>query len=147
MKISVKSFNRIFALLCVLVLVSACADSGSDATDPGAVLLTCNAPLVINDAGSSCVVAPPISCPIGLVPNEANDACVAPVDESLPEPSVKAGPNQAIVFYNRPDGEYDGYDLHIWNNGQCDAYTDAQMEGITWPSGVQNRPYPYNGRR
>ena len=143
MKNSAKSFNRIFALLCVSVLISACGNV-SEETKSGALLLTCNAPLVINDAGSSCVEAPPKSCPVGLVPNEANDACVAPVDESLPEPSVTAGPNQAIVFYNRPDGEYDGYDLHIWNNGQCDAYTDAQMEGITWTSGVQIAGYDSN---
>ena len=121
MNISAKSFNRVFALLCVLVLFSACSSSGEGETDSGDVLLVCNAPLVINEAGNSCVEAPPTSCPIGLVPNEANDACVAPVDESLPAPSVMAADNQAIVFYNRPDGEYDGYELHIWNNGQCDA--------------------------
>jgi pullulanase len=143
MNISAKSFNRIFALLSVLVLISACG-GGSDDTDSGAELLTCSAPLVVNDTGTSCVVAPPISCPIGLVPNESNDACVAPVDDSLPAPSIAAAENQAIVFYNRPDGEYDGYELHIWNNGQCDAYTDAQMEGITWTSGVVIAGYDSN---
>ena len=135
MKNSAKSFNRIFALLCVSVLISACGNV-SEETKSGALLLTCDAPLVINGAGNSCVVAPPIACPVGLVPNDANDACVAPVDDSLPAPSVMAGDNQAIIFYNRPDGEYDGYELHIWNNGQCDAYSDEQMEGITWTSGV-----------
>jgi pullulanase len=144
MNISAKTFNRVFALLCALVLVSACSNSGSGETDPGAVLLTCNSPLVVNGAGTSCVEAPPISCPVGLVPNATNDACVAPVDESLPEPSVTAAANQAIIFYNRPDGEYDGYELHIWNNGQCDAYTDAQMEGITWTSGVVISGYDTN---
>ena len=144
MNISAKSSIRIFALLSALVLVSACGDSGSDATDSGTVLLTCNSPLVINDAGTSCVEAPPISCPVGLVPNETNDACVAPVDESLPEPSVTAAENQAIIFYNRPDGIYDGYELHIWNNGQCDSYSDAQMEGITWTSGVPIAGYDSN---
>ena len=96
MKISAKSFNLVFALLCISFLVSACG-GGSDGTDAGAELLTCDAPLVINDAGTSCVVAPPISCPVGLVPNATNDACVAPVDESLPEPSILAAENQAIA--------------------------------------------------
>lgn len=143
MNISAKSFKCVFALLWVSVLVSACS-SGEDATDSGAALMTCNAPLVINGAGTACVEPPPISCPVGLVPNETNDACVAPVNDNLPDPSVVAGPNQAILFYNRPDGEYDGYELHIWNNGQCDAYTDAQMEGITWTSGAVIAGYDDN---
>ena len=144
MKISTKSFKRVIALLYVSVLVSACSGSGGDETDPGATLMTCSAPLVINGAGTSCVEAPPISCPVGLVPNPSNDGCVAPVDNSLPATAITAGPNQAILFYNRPDGVYDGWDLHIWNNGQCDAYSDAQMEGITWTSGVQIADYDSN---
>ena len=143
MKISAKSFKRIFALLFVSALVTACG-RGEDGTDTGAVLMTCNAPLVVNGAGNACVDPPPIACPIGLVPNDTNDACVAPVDESLPDPSVMAGPNQAVLFYNRPDGVYDGYELHIWNNGQCDAYTDDQMEGITWTSGAVIAGYDGN---
>ncbi|MHC5112500.1 MAG: pullulanase-associated domain-containing protein, partial [Planctomycetota bacterium] len=143
MKISAKSFNLVFALLCISFLVSACG-GGSDETDPGAELLTCAAPLVINEAGNSCVVAPPIVCPTGLVPNATNDACVAPVDPSLPAPSVMAAENQAIIFYNRPDGDYEGWELHIWNNGQCDAYSDAQMEGIAWTSGVPITGYDPN---
>ena len=43
MNISAKSFKCIFALLYVSVLVSACS-SGEDETDPGAILMTCNAP-------------------------------------------------------------------------------------------------------
>ena len=143
MNISTKSFKCVIALLFVSVLVSACG-GGSEETDSGVVLMTCDAPLVINEGGNACVEPPPISCPVGLVPNETNDACVAPVDDSLPAPSVTAGDNQAIVFYNRADGEYDGYELHIWNNGQCDAYSDAQMEGISWTAGVVIAGYDSN---
>ena len=143
MNISAKSFKYAFALLCVSVLVSACG-GGEDGTDAGAVLMTCNAPLVPDATGAACVQPPPIACPVGLVPNATNDACVAPVNNNLPDPSVMAGPNQAVLFYNRPDGVYDGYELHIWNNGQCDAYSDAQMEGITWTSGVLIADYDTN---
>ena len=66
------------------------------------------------------------------------------MNNNLPDPVVFAGPNEAILFYNRPDGIYDGYELHIWNNGQCDAYTDEQMEGIAWTSGVVIEGYDPN---
>lgn len=143
MNISAKSIKYAFALLCVSVLVSACS-GGKEDTDAGEVLMTCNAPLVPNAAGTACVEPPPIACPVGLVPNDTNDACVAPVNNNLPDPSVQAGPLEAILFYNRPDGEYDGWELHIWNNGQCDAYTDDQMNGITWTSGAQIAGYDSN---
>ena len=143
MNISAKSFMYVFALLWMSVLISACS-GGEDSTDSGAVLMTCNAPLVVNETGTACVNPPPIACPVGLVPNATNDACVAPVNNNLPDPVVFAGPNEAILFYNRPDGDYDGYELHIWNNGQCDAYTDEQMEGITWTSGAVIAGYDGN---
>lgn len=115
------------------LVLSACGGGG---TDSGEELFTCNSPLVIDETGTSCVEPPPLQCPGSLVPNEANNACVPPVDPSLPPPSITPEVNQALIFYNRPDGNYEGWTLHVWNNGQCDAYTEEQAN-ITWTAGVQ----------
>ena len=58
------------------------------------------------------------------------------VDPNLPAPVLYASENKAVLYYNRPDGEYDDWKLHIWNGGLCDSYTDEQMDGVTWGNGV-----------
>lgn len=127
---------KIGVALLPLVLSACGGGGGSSDTAPGQKLLTCNAPLVINASGTACVEPEPISCPVGQQPNEFNDGCVPFVDESLPPPSVTAGENQAILFYNREDATYDNWKLHIWNGGSCDAYADEQVAGFTWGDGV-----------
>lgn len=57
-------------------------------------------------------------------------------DAALPEPSVVAGDNQLVIFYNRPDANYDGWILHLWNNNECDSYADfASDAGTDWSTG------------
>lgn len=130
------SLKYVFVLSTVLL--TACGGGGITGgdTQPGKQLLTCNSPLVINATGDACVEPEPISCPVGQQPNEFNDGCVPFVDESLPQPTVVAGTNQAVLFYNRPDASYDDWKLHIWNSTACDAYSDAQMANVTWSDGV-----------
>jgi len=54
----------------------------------------------------------------------------------LPEPVVTAAENQLVIFYNRPDANYDGWILHLWNNDNCDAYADFDGNGGTdWNTG------------
>lgn len=54
----------------------------------------------------------------------------------LPEPVVTADENQLVVFYNRPDADYDGWILHLWNDDSCDAYADfASGAGTEWNTG------------
>jgi pullulanase len=59
-----------------------------------------------------------------------------PVVDTLPAPSVTAADNQLLVFYNRPDNDYDGWVLHLWNNESCNAYADfGAKEGTDWQIG------------
>jgi len=58
------------------------------------------------------------------------------VNVVLPEPIVTAAENQLVIFYNRPDGNYEGWILHLWNNDSCDAYADFDSNGGTdWNTG------------
>ena len=46
----------------------------------------------------------------------------------LPEPAVIAGENELVVFYNRPDGNYTGWGLHLWADTTCTAYDGPALE-------------------
>jgi len=67
--------------------------------------------------------------------NATNEQSVD-VSVVLPEPVVTAAENQLVIFYNRPDANYDGWILHLWNNDNCDAYADFDGNGGTdWNTG------------
>ncbi|PCI58586.1 MAG: pullulanase [Gammaproteobacteria bacterium] len=54
----------------------------------------------------------------------------------LPAPVVTAGSNELVIFYNRPDANYSGWILHLWNNDSCDSYADfASGAGTDWTTG------------
>jgi pullulanase len=46
----------------------------------------------------------------------------------LPTPVVSAGENELVVFYNRPDGNYTGWGLHLWADDICTAYDGPLVE-------------------
>ena len=55
---------------------------------------------------------------------------------ALPQPVVTSGDNELVVFYNRPDENYQNWVLHLWNNESCDAYADFASDGGTeWTVG------------
>jgi len=68
----------------------------------------------------------PISCDAPQLPNDDGTACLNPPPVATPEA------NEAIIFYNRADGEYDGWVLHLWNNDVC---PDTVANPTTWPDG------------
>ncbi|GAB2916348.1 alpha-1,6-glucosidase domain-containing protein [Rheinheimera gaetbuli] len=52
-------------------------------------------------------------------------------------PSVVPTASQAVIYYYRQDGNYDGWILHAWNNTTCNAYADlADDEGTDWNTGL-----------
>ena len=113
---------------------------GGDSTSPGSALLTCTLPQIPNATNSACIDPPPFSCPKGQFPNETNDGCQVGKDPNAPMPVVMAGPDQAVLFYKRPqDGVYEGFRLHTWNNEACDAYLPSSI-APSWDNGLQ-----YNG--
>ncbi|MBM32919.1 MAG: pullulanase [Rheinheimera sp.] len=128
---NIKSLLRLSTLAITVSVLAACGDS----TEPGEVLLTCNVPQIPDASGVECIDPPPLSCPTGQFPNETNDSCIVGKDPNAPVPVVFAGENQAVLFYNRPDDNYNGYRLHTWNNEACDAYQDSSI-AESWANGL-----------
>lgn len=117
----------------VLALLSGCG--GDSAVNPGQVLLTCAVPQVPNAAGTACVAPKPIKCPAPTVPDAKNEQCVIGVDPNAPAPSVMAGPRQAVLYFKKLDGNYEGYRLHTWNNDACDALEPSSI-AASWADGL-----------
>ena len=52
-------------------------------------------------------------------------------------PSVVPSASQGVIYYFRPDGNYDGWILHAWNNSSCNAYASlGDDEGTEWTTGL-----------
>jgi pullulanase len=119
---------KVIALALLTIYLSGC--SGKETN-----FVSCGANEAQTANGDACVAIPPpppLVCVSPLVPNEAGDACVAPAVEGAPDPVVTAGPNEAVLFYNRPDGFYDGWVLHLWNDAPC---PDSVVTVTEWPNG------------
>jgi pullulanase len=130
---SQKSVLRIIVLASVSIVLAACG--GSESTEPGEVLISCDVPMVSDAAGTSCVAPEPIECPVPTVPDVLNESCVVGIDPAAPKPTIFAGENQALLFYNRVDGEYNDYKMHNWNSDECDAYADDSL-APSWDNGL-----------
>ncbi|WP_232301221.1 pullulanase-type alpha-1,6-glucosidase [Gilvimarinus agarilyticus] len=59
--------------------------------------------------------------------SESSSSSVPSID--LP---VTLESDQAIIFYQRDDADYQGWGLHLWNNETCGALDDAAIGAITW---------------
>ncbi len=132
---SQKSVLRIIVLAFLSIVLSACGGSGS--AEPGKVLLSCDVPMVSDAAGTSCVAPEPIVCPAPTVPDALNESCVVGIDPNAPDPVIFPGDNQALLFYNRADGEYNDYKLHNWNSAECDAYAEDSL-AAGWSDGLSH---------
>lgn len=49
----------------------------------------------------------------------------------LAAPVVTAGENELVIFYNRADKNYTDWIVHLWNDGSCDAYANADTDWAT----------------
>jgi len=108
---------RHLTLSCLLstTFLIACGGGGSD-SPPATSSSASSSSVVSSSSQSSSSSLPSFALPITL----END--------------------QAIVFYHRDDGAYDGWGLHLWNTDNCRALTDASIGAITWDA-----PLPANG--
>ncbi|MGJ8678709.1 alpha-1,6-glucosidase domain-containing protein [Paraglaciecola sp.] len=137
-------FKRTKALGIISIMLSAfvlAACGGASVESGTSQLLTCDVPMVPNEAGSACVAPPPFPCDPPTVANESNDGCVVGADPTAPEPFITPNQDQAVLYYNRAavgadnsnnDPSYEGYRLHTWNNDACDAYADSDTD---WANG------------
>lgn len=143
--LSISNLIKLSALALSMTLLSACG--GSDSSEPGKVLLTCDVPMVPDATGTSCVAPTPISCKAPKFPDPKNESCINGLDPSLPAPSVFPQANQAVLYYNRikdknntaSNAEYPKYKLHTWNDEKCDAYA-APFDTSDWSNG-----HPFDG--
>ncbi len=77
-----------------------------------------------------------LACEGSDEPIDITDVVTPPVVETLPEPTVTAADNQLVIFYNRPDTNYEDWILHVWNNESCNAFADFDIdEGTDWQTG------------
>ncbi|MBV1909287.1 MAG: DUF3372 domain-containing protein [Kangiellaceae bacterium] len=138
-----KKLTHSFIYILFPLVLASLAGCGTDSVESGEELLFCSLPLIPDAAGTSCVSPPALVCTAPLFPNELNNECISGYNPNEPDPSVTAGDNEAIIFYNRADKgasnasdstDYEGYTLHTWNNGTCDAYAapyDESSWGVT----------------
>ena len=136
--------SKFLALLAVSLVLGACGGGGGSEGDQ-TPLPTCAPGEVILDNGQ-CGPPPDIECE---PPEIAVDGrCIVP---DKPTPKYQPGPNEAVIYYNRRDKNFDGWVLHLWNGG-CEAGSwdperitlqgeggavDYSYEGTgtTWPGG------------
>ncbi|MBT1446366.1 pullulanase-type alpha-1,6-glucosidase [Shewanella sp. JM162201] len=136
------SKTNLFRLCAVLLGALVLGGCGSDSSEPGKVLLTCDVPMVPDASGTQCVAPPPIKCTPPTVPDAKNEQCVVGADPTLPDPVYFPAADEAVLYYNRPkdasntpnDPVYNGYRLHTWNSDSCDAYA-APFDSSDWANG------------
>ncbi len=124
---------KLATLGAIALLVVGCG--GGDSTAPAQALLSCPVPQVPNAAGTACVAPTPLKCTAPEFPDAKNESCIVGYNPNLPVPTVMAGPNQAVIYFNKK-GSYDGYRLHTWNNDTCDAYTTDSL-AKAWDNGLE----------
>ncbi len=77
-----------------------------------------------------------LACEEGSETTEVDTSTPTPVVDTPPVPIVTAMDNQLLVFYNRPDNDYQDWVLHLWNNESCNAYAELGAdEGTDWQTG------------
>ncbi|MDO6422136.1 pullulanase-type alpha-1,6-glucosidase [Saccharophagus degradans] len=130
---TIKNMMKVSALLLLASGLFACG--GGAGIESGEELLSCSVPQVPNSEGSACVDPEPRECPPPTVPDALNEACVVGVNPDAPDPVVFPTATQAILFFNRANGEYDGYRLHNWNSETCDSYASDSL-AASWDNGL-----------
>lgn len=136
------SYSKVINTLLFAAIATVMIGCSGESVDEGSALLTCDAPMVVNSTGDTCVEPQAIVCVAPLVPNAFNDGCEVGADPNAPMPTIFAGENEAILFYNRAnrgatnepgDPQYNGYVLHTWNNDTCNSYA-APYDVSSWGS-------------
>ncbi|WAJ70876.1 alpha-1,6-glucosidase domain-containing protein [Catenovulum adriaticum] len=129
--------NQHFSILPLAAFVSMSLVSCGESEDiqSGAVLLTCDTPMVANAAGTECVAPEAKVCPFPSVPDATNEVCVTGPNPEIGLPAITPNESQAILYYNRGADDYNGWKLHTWNNETCDSLADTSVAS-SWNDGL-----------
>lgn len=65
------------------------------------------------------------------------------VEQESTGTAIELAANQIALFYNREDGHYDGWGLHLWNGEGCGNYAAATTDNTHF--GNWGNPYPADG--
>lgn len=128
--------SKYLALLAVSLILQACGGGGGSDGDQ-APLQTCAPGEIILENGQ-CGPPPDVECE---PPEIAVDGrCIVP---DKPTPKYQPAANEAVIYYNRRDKNFDGWVLHLWNGG-CEAGSwDPDRITLQGPGGAVD--YSYEG--
>ena len=123
-------------LAATCAVLSACGGgAGGDQTP----LTTCPGNQVIL-ANGQCGPPPTPDCEPPQV--AVGGRCIVP---DKPTPKYVPGPNEAVIYYNRRDRNFDGWVLHLWNSG-CEAGSwDAPRITLRGADGAVDYSYEGSG--
>ena len=106
------TFRICATLLLTTVLLASCGGGGGGDVggDQSALTVCSNFQVLLPDG--TCGVPPEVTCELPEV--LVDGQCIIPDD---PDPKFFPGPDEAVVYYNRRDKNFDGWVLHLWNSG------------------------------
>jgi ribosomal protein L18 len=131
----------LFALSAAVL--SSCGGDQVGLTGTAETLLICKAPETLTEDGSACelVIVP---CNYPEVPNDLG-LCVMDTGAwpdgangiTMPEPEYIPKDGEVVVYYALTNGDYTGWGLHAFNEGQCTSWAmfDApggETTGTSW---------------
>ena len=123
------------ALGALATLLSACGGGGAGGDQ--SALPICEGNNIVLPNGQCGPPPPPQCTPPEVV---VDGRCVVP---DKPTPKYTPASNEAVIYYNRRDKAFDGWVLHLWNNG-CEAGSwDAERVTVRGPDGAVD--YSYEG--
>lgn len=135
--------TMLFALSAAVL--SSCGGDQVGLTGTADTLLICKAPETLTEDGSACelVIVP---CNYPEVPNELG-LCVMDTGPwsdgangiTMPEPEYIPQDGEVVLYYALKNGEYTGWGLHAFNEGQCTSWAmfdapggDDAVTGTSW---------------
>jgi hypothetical protein len=133
--------TMLFALSAAVL--SSCGGDQVGLTGTADTLLICKAPETLTEDGSACelVIVP---CNYPEVPNELG-LCVMDTGAwpegangiTMAEPEYTPKDGEVVLYYALKDGEYTGWGLHAFNEGQCTSWAmfdgpGGETTGTSW---------------
>ncbi len=124
------------AILLASFLVAGCGGDSGAGGDQTPLVVCADDEILLGNG--QCGPKPVLVCDPPEV--AVNGRCIIP---DKPTPKYTPGPNEAVIYYNRRDKNFDGWVLHLWNNG-CEAGS-WDNERVTLRGSGGDVDYSYDG--